>query len=311
MKDKLNDIVLNALQKLNITDTSVDLMIPKDRSFGDYSTNIAMKLAGVLKRNPLDIANEIKDAIDSNLIEKVEVKAPGFINFFVKNDYLYDLINEVINKNKDYGRINIGKGKSYNIEFVSANPTGILHMGNARGGAYGDSLARILKFAGFDVVKEYYINDAGNQIDNLGLSIQARYFQMCDIVKDIPENGYHGQEITEIAKEIFEKHNKEWLDEPLDSFKSIGVERFLGKIISALEEYRITYDVFTSEKDIYKNYPLQKLVDNIAKNGYTYLSDGATWFKSTKFYDDKDCLIIQLSLNYLENFFSILNNHYK
>ena len=298
MKDNLIKALKEALEKLNINDMEIDLSIPKDSKNGDYSTNVAMKLASVLKKNPLEIANEIKDNISSEFIRSTEVAAPGFINFFVKNDYLYDLINEIIKLKENYGKSNIGKGQSYNIEFVSANPTGILHMGNARGGAYGDSLARILKFSGFDVTKEYYINDAGTQIDNLGLSIQARYLQMCNIDKEMPENGYHGPEIKEIAKEIFEEHDTSWIDEPLETYKKLGIEKFLGKIIKVLEDYRITYDVFTSEKDIYKKYPLENIVANMDKNGYTYVRDGATWFKSSEFYDDKDHVLIRSDGNY-------------
>ena len=298
MQDKMKELIQKALNELDIISSDIEISIPKDSQNGNYSTNIAMKLSKTMQKNPMDIANMIKEKISSDLISNIEIKSPGFINFFVKNDYLYELINTIIKENDNYGKSDIGKGKSYNIEFVSANPTGILHMGNARGGAYGDSLARILKFVGYDVTKEYYINDAGTQIDNLGLSIQAKYLQMCGLDKEIPENGYHGPEIGEIAKEIFEAHNKEWIDEPLDTYKNLGIEKFLGKIIKALEDYRITYDVFTSEKEIYKQYPLQNIVDNMTKNGYTYVRDGATWFKSSEFYDDKDHVLIRSDGNY-------------
>ena len=298
MKDSLIKILQDVLNSLKIDNIDIELVIPKDPNNGDYSTNVAMKLAGVLKKKPLEIAEMIKEQISSDLISKIDIKAPGFINFFVKNDYLYDLINTVISEDSNYGRSTIGEGQSYNIEFVSANPTGILHMGNARGGAYGDSLARILKFAGYEVTKEYYINDAGTQIDNLGLSIQARYLQMCGIDKDIPENGYHGPEISEIAHEIYQNHKEEWVNEPLEKYKDLGIERFLGKIVKSLEDYRITYDVFTSERDIYKKYPPKDVVDNMTKNGYTYIRDGATWFKSSEFYDDKDHVLIRSDGNY-------------
>ena len=298
MKEKLEKVIIDTLKKLKIDVESVEITIPKDKNNGDYSTNIAMKLAGKLKKSPLEIANLIKDNLDDNQINNIEVKAPGFINIFVKNDYLYDLINQIIVLDDKYGSSNIGTGKSYNIEFVSANPTGILHMGNARGGAYGDSLARILKFSGYDVTKEYYINDAGTQIDNLGLSIQAKYLQMCGIEAEIPENGYHGPEIGKMAKDIFDKHDKEWVDEPIDSYKELAIKELLSKIIDDLKEYRISYDVFTSEKDIYKKYPPKNIVDNMTKNGYTYVSDGAVWFKSSEFYDDKDHVLIRNDGNF-------------
>ena len=298
MKEELESVIKTALEKLDIDDINIEISIPKEKENGDYSTNVAMKLASKLKKSPLEIANTLKDSIESKLINSIDVKAPGFINFFVKNDYLYDLINEIISLNEKYGSSNIGYGKSYNIEFVSANPTGILHMGNARGGAYGDSLARILKFSGYDVTKEYYINDAGTQIDNLGLSIQAKYLQICGLEAEIPENGYHGPEIGKMAKDIFDAHDKEWINEPIDSYKELAVKELLSKIIDDLKEYRITYDVFTSEKEIYKEYPPKNIVDNMTKNGYTYVSDGAVWFKSSDFYDDKDHVLIRNDGNF-------------
>ena len=298
MKDTIERAVKKSLDNLNISFDNIEITNPKDKTNGDYSTNIALKLAKELHDSPINIANRIIENISDASINKIEVKNPGFINFFVKNDYLYDSIDEIIKLGESYGSSNIGKNKSYNIEFVSANPTGILHIGNARGGAYGDSLARILKFAGFDVTKEYYINDAGTQIDNLGLSIQARYFELCNKEFEIPENGYHGPEIKVIAKEIFDKYQDGWLNEPLQSFKKIGTERLLSKIINDLKEYRITYDVFTSEKDIYEKYPPSKIVKQMTDNGYTYEKDGAIWFKSSEFYDDKDHVLVRNDGNY-------------
>ena len=299
MKSKLIEAIKKTLENLDITYTNeIEISEPKDKENGQFSTNIAMKLASILKENPLNIANTITDNLSCENISKIEVKAPGFINFFVDEDYLFNMINEIIKLGNDYGRSDIGNGQSYNIEFVSANPTGILHLGNARGGAYGDSLARILDFAGYDVVKEYYINDAGSQIDNLGLSIQARYFGLCGKEEIMPENGYHGPEILEMAKEIYDNYQEAWLNEPLESFKEVGVKKLLSRIINDLEEYGIKYDVFTSEKDIYKKYSLKDIVDNMHKNGYTYEQDGAIWFKSTSFYDSKDHVLIRNDGNY-------------
>ena len=298
MKDIIEQSIKDALSNLNVSFDNIAITNPKDKSNGDYSSNIAMQLAKELRDSPMNIAEKIVSNIDNPNIEKIEVKNPGFINFFVKSDYLYNNIDEIIKLGDSYGKSNIGNNKSYNIEFVSANPTGILHIGNARGGAYGDSLARILKFAGFDVTKEYYINDAGTQIDNLGLSIQARYFELCNKDFNLPENGYHGPEIKEIANEIYEEHQDGWLDEPLESFKKLGTKKLLSKIINDLEEYRITYDVFTSEKDIYEKYPPEEIVKQMNKNGYTYEKDGAIWFKSSEFYDDKDHVLVRNDGNY-------------
>ena len=200
MKDKLISLITSYLNEKNITDIAVDIEKPKIAENGDFSSNIALKLTKKLGKNPMEIASNIvsffnEDLLKETAITKIEIKNPGFINFFVSKDYLIENINEILKEKEKYGSSNIGKGKKYNIEFVSANPTGILHLGNARGGAYGDSLARILKFSGYDVTKEYYVNDAGNQINNLALSIQARYLEKCGLPNEMPDGGYFGNEI--------------------------------------------------------------------------------------------------------------------
>ena len=204
MKELLIEAINDSLKKLDFKDISVEIDVPKQKDFGDYSTNIAMKLTKVLGKNPLEIANLIVENINNDNITKMEVKAPGFINFFVKKDYLVENIKKVLTEKDRYGSSNIGNGKKVNIEFVSANPTGILHLGNARGGAYGDSLARIMRFSGFDVTEEYYINDAGNQINNLGESLKSRYYEVCGKDYPLPDEGYHGKEIIEMAKNLYE-----------------------------------------------------------------------------------------------------------
>lgn len=293
MKELLISEIKKSLEKLDILD--IDIIVSKSNNEvnGDYTTNVAMKLASRLKKNPLEIAEDIKSNLNQDLFIKVEVKNPGFINFFVKKDYLLDNINKVLTEKENYGRSNIGQNKKVNIEFVSANPTGILHLGNARGGAYGDSLARILSFAGFDVTKEYYINDAGNQINNLGLSILARYKSLCGIQTEIPENGYHGKEIIDIAKEIYDKNGDECLNEDLEYFKKIGTEKLVSHIVQDLKDYRIDYDVFTSEKEITKKYDLKNMINNLGENGYTYEKDGAIWFKCSTLFDDKDHVLVK------------------
>ena len=222
MKKLIQDVIYEALTKLNIT-YSEDIVIlePKKKENGDFSTNIALKLAGILKEDAISIADKICQNISNDHFSKVEVVKPGFINFFVSKSYLLKNINIVLKEGKDYGRNNLGLGKKYNIEFVSANPTGILHLGNARGGAYGDSLARILRFSGYDVTEEYYINDAGNQVDNLALSIIARYKNICGIQAEIPENGYHGEEIITIAKNLYDEYSDTLLDKDLEYFKNL------------------------------------------------------------------------------------------
>lgn len=293
MKELLTSKIEEVLKSLNITDVTIEVTKPTVEENGDYSTNIAMKLAKMLKKNPMEIAEEFKNKIKDENIIKIEVKAPGFINFFVTKDYLLENINKVLTEKEKYGSSNIGKGKKINIEYVSANPTGILHLGNARGGAYGDSLARIMTFAGFDVTREYYINDAGVQIDNLALSIIARYKTLCGIETAIPENGYHGKEIIDIAQKIYDEHQDSYLDKPIDYFKEYGTKEMLNHITEDLKEYRVEFDKFSSEKEIRAKYDINKIIKTLGDNGYTYELDGATWFKCSSIFDDKDHVLIK------------------
>lgn len=292
MKKEIITELANVIKELN-ANVDIEVTKPKDSVNGDFSSNIAMKLAKILKKNPLDIAQDIVSKINNDNFINVEVKAPGFINFFVKKDYLLENINTVLREKENYGRSNIGKGKKINIEFVSANPTGILHLGNARGGAYGDSLARVMSFAGFDVTKEYYINDAGNQIDNLAESILVRYKELCGIKALMPENGYHGKEIIDIAKKIYDEHNDSYLNQGLDYFKKLGTKEMISHIFDDLKEYRIVYDVLTSEAKIKEKYDINNVINILTENGYTYELDGATWFKCSEIYDDKDHVLIK------------------
>ncbi len=294
MKETLIEVIKKALNEIGIKDDiSVELNIPKQKENGDYSTNIAMKLASVVHDNPINLAQKIVKYINCPSIRDIEIKQPGFINFFVTKDYVIDNIKEVLTKKEEYGRNNIGNGKKVNIEFVSANPTGILHLGNARGGAYGDSLARIMRFCGYDVTEEYYINDAGNQINNLGESIKARYYEVCGKDYGFPENGYHGKEIIDIANEIYAEHKDTYLDQGIDYYKKLGTEKLLNRIIEDLKRYRINYDVFTSEKDIASRYNLNSIIDELTANGYTYEQDGAKWFKCSSIFDDKDHVLVK------------------
>ena len=294
MKESLIEVIKNALREIGINeDVSIELNVPKQKENGDYSTNVAMKLASFAHDNPINLAQKIVKNINCPSIRNIEIKQPGFINFFVTKDYIIANIKEVLIKKVEYGRSSIGNGKRINIEFVSANPTGILHLGNARGGAYGDSLARIMRFCGYDVTEEYYINDAGNQINNLGESIKARYYEICGKDYGFPENGYHGKEIIDIAKEIYEEHKDTYLDQGIEYYKELGTKKLLNRIIEDLKRYRINYDVFTSEKDIAKRYDLNNLIQELTDNGYTYKQDGATWFKCSSIFDDKDHVLVK------------------
>ena len=299
MKEKIREIIRSVLEKNGIEyKNDIDILKPAKKENGDYSTNIALKLTSILKKDPMSIAKDIAANSNDSIFLKVEIAKPGFINFFVDKSYLLENINTVIKEDKNYGRNNIGKNKRYNIEFVSANPTGILHLGNARGGAYGDSLARILRFSGYDVTEEYYINDAGNQINNLGLSIFARYKTICGIPTEIPENGYHGNEIVIIANDLFDKYGDTLLDKSLEYFKDLGTNILLDKIKKVLADYRIKYDVYTSEKSIYIKHPLNEVIDKLTKSGYTYKEDDAIWLKSSMLGDNKDHVLVKNDGNY-------------
>lgn len=299
IKDELHIILKKILNKLNLECKTYIIERPSKKENGDYSTNLAMELSKILKKNPEDIANLIVSNIENkNIIERIEVAKPGFINFFIKKQYLLDCINKVIEKNENYGKSNIGKNEKINIEYVSANPTGILHVGTARGAAYGDNLSRILKFAGYDVTREYYINDGGNQINNLGLSIKTRYENICNIDTQMPEDGYYGEEIIDIARNIYEKYKDKKLNEGIDFFTELGIDVLLSRIKKDLKDFNVEFDVWTSEKEIRKSGKVEKCIEILKNEDNLYEQDGAIWMKTTKYGDDKDRVLIKNDKTY-------------
>lgn len=283
---------------------SIVIEIPKDKAHGDYSTNLAMQLTKLLKRNPRQIAQEIVDAIDKDKaqIEKIEIAGPGFINLFLAKDAMTSIIKEVLTEKEAYGRSNYGNGTKYNVEFVSANPTGDLHLGHAKGAAVGDSICRIMSAAGYDVTREYYINDAGNQIYNLALSLYARYRQAFNLEAQMPEDGYYGQDVKDIAVKIKESEGDKYLNMPEDEaiafFRKKGTEYELQKIKDILKQFRVSFDVWFSETSLYEDNCVVPTVEKLKAAGYTYESDGALWFKSTEFGDDKDRVLIKSDGSY-------------
>ena len=290
----LKEIIDKALEKDNIENTSYIIEVPNDKKNGDFSTNVAMELTKMLRKNPRDIANNIVTNIEeNNIIDRIEIAGPGFINFYLNKSYLLSGINEIIDLDDDYGKSTIGNHKKINIEYVSANPTGILHVGTARGASYGDNLSRIMTFAGFDVTREYYINDGGNQINNLGMSIKTRYSNLCGMNLEMPLDGYYGSEIIDIAKEIHEEYGNKKLDESLEYFTELGIDKLLGRIKKDLKEFRVEFDVWTSEKAIRKSGRIEKCLKMLEEEGNIYKEDGATWLKTTKYGDDKDRVIIK------------------
>lgn len=302
LKQRIKEIIFCALNDLDIEFNLLDIMVevPKNRENGDFSSNIAMQLTKVLRDNPRNIAEKIVDKIKENTkeIEKVEIAGPGFINIYLNDEYVFSGIENVLKADKDYGKLNIGNNKKIDIEFVSANPTGILHLGTARGAAYGANLANIMSFAGYNVTKEYYINDAGNQINNLGLSLKERYKGLCGLEENMPEDGYYGSEIIDIAKNIKDKYSDKKLDEDIEYFKKVAVDYLLGIIKKDLSDFKVTFDVWTSEKDIRAKGRIEESIKILDEKGLVYKKDDALFLKTTNYGDDKDRVLVKTDGSY-------------
>ena len=262
--------------------------IPADKNNGDYSANAAFMLSKALRMPPRKIAEEIQNKIDlsNTYFEKCEIAGPGFINFFLKNDFYADVLSDIDSLGDNYGKSDFGKGKKINVEFVSANPTGPMHMGNARGGALGDCLAAVLDWAGYEVSREFYVNDAGNQIDKFGLSLDVRYQQLLlgEDAIELPEDSYHGDDIKVRAQEFIDVYGDKYLKEAEAVRRKALVEFALPKNIEtmkgAMEKYRIDYDLWFSELSLHNGGELQETIDILKKNGHTYEKDGALWYKN-------------------------------
>ena len=300
IKTKLTSMLKKSLDKLNI-ELENDIVIekPAKKENGDYSTNIALTLTKKLHQSPMEIATNIKENLEKeDVIEDIQIASPGFINIYLKKEYLLSYINKIITENKNYGKNNIGNNKKINIEFVSANPTGILHIGHGRGATYGDNLARIMNFSGYDVTKEYYVNDAGNQMNNLGISIKERYKELCGLECNLPENGYHGKEIIDLAKKIYEEYGNQKLESDIEFFKQQGLETLLSQIKKDLDRYRVNFNIFTSEQSIYDKCLVEDVLSKLRNSDKCYVKDDALWLKTTQYGDEKDRVLIKSDGNY-------------
>ena len=237
----------------------IQLETPRDKANGDFATNIAMQLTKLAKKNPRQVAEAIIANIDmaGTMMEKIDIAGPGFMNITVRKDYLQDVVKAVLTEAENYGRSTAGTGEKIQVEFVSANPTGDLHLGHARGASVGDSLCNVLDFAGYDVAREYYINDAGNQIHNLAISIEARYLQALGLEKEMPEDGYHGKDIIDIAADLVKEHGDKFVsmsdEDRYKEFRAHGLKIELAKLQKDLADFRVGFDNWFSETSLYEN----------------------------------------------------------
>lgn len=306
MKNKITKIIENALnvsrQKGQLPDfqpSSVEVEPTANAQHGDYAANAAMILASQVKQNPRKIAQIIQENITDpeNIIEKTQIAGPGFINFFVRDDVWHGALKNIEEENEQYGRIDLGQAKKVQVEFVSANPTGPLHIGHARGAVVGDVIANLLTTAGYQISKEYYINDAGNQMNNLGKSVLLRYRELSGEKIDFPDTCYRGDYIKEIARDILNKEGDQYLladeQKTIGYFTKLAGNAILDEIKIDLQDFGVTFDEYFSEKELYKDNGVSHLLNELQKQGFIY-SDGETlWFKTTAFGDDKDRVVIR------------------
>ena len=328
-KQQVKETVMNALGRL-VAEGKIEAVPlpafnverPADVSHGDFSCNAAMASAKALRNNPRAIGQMIADAavLDGTVFEKIEVAGPGFLNFFISPLWFNETVGEVISSGSDYGKTELGNGKRELVEFVSAIPTGPMHIGNARGGALGDSLSSVLQFAGYEVEREFYVNDAGNQIEKFGKSLSIRYMQIADgnkadviasygdedvcrkIFEDeenfpMPEDVYKGVDIIEHAYNFYKINGDKFVNADEESRKSALVEYALPLNIDGLErdlkKYRIVYDTWFRESSLHKNGAVKQIVDMLTEKGQTYEKDGAIWFKASDFGDDQDRVLVR------------------
>ena len=273
------------------------LEVPPQKEFGDFATNFAMQSARALKCNPRMIAQAVVNNLDCAYVEKMEIAGPGFINFYLKQDWMYDMLAGIIAEGENYGNLVSDCKEKIQVEYVSANPTGPLHVGHGRGAAVGSALANLMKAAGMNVSREYYINDAGNQINNLAASVNARYLEQLGQTVEFPENGYHGHDIIETAERIVRIYGDRFLnmseDDRLKEFRTIALKEKLAALKEDLEAFNVTYDEWFSEQTLHDANAIKNACDLLTERGYLYEEGGALWLKATEYGDDKDRVVIR------------------
>ena len=307
-KNTIKKAFFEAVEKLGYVDGNVVsslediiLEVPKDKDHGDYSVNVAMRLARVARKRPLDIANEIVSLInlDETHLSKIEIAGPGFINLTIDLNFLTNVVYKVNEEGSMFGSSKVGEGQFINLEYVSANPTGYLHIGHGRGAAYGDSLSRIMKKAGYKVVSEHYVNDAGNQITNMALSIYERYKELFGLPIEMKDDYYHGKEIITIAEMLKEECGEKYLNNfDLTFFRKYGTEKLLNNLKNDLKSFNVEFDIWFSETSLYNEHAVENVLKFLGDNNYTYVQDGATWLKTSMYTDEKDRVIVKADGNY-------------
>lgn len=301
--ETLKEAIADAAVKAGIVEReqvpAIVIEVPRDKAHGDLATNAAMQLTRIAKKNPREIATAIIENLDKAKanVTSAEIAGPGFINFRMDKRYLLPVVASVLEQGGAYGRTEAGGGRKVQVEFVSANPTGSLHLGHARGAAVGDALCNVLAFAGYDVSREYYINDAGNQVNNLARSIEARYRQALGEDAAMPEDGYYGEDIVGFAKELAEREGARLLEktdeERFDYFRSYGLERELDKIKRDLGRFGVSFDSWYSETSLYRTGKVEGALEALRDQGHVYEEEGAVWLNTTAFGDDKNRVLVK------------------
>ncbi|MDY4607589.1 MAG: arginine--tRNA ligase [Eubacterium sp.] len=302
----LNNMIISAIDKAVSTGALPDaekpefiIEKPADKKNGDFSTNAAMAGARSYHKAPRMIAEAIVSNMDfeGTLIDRAEIAGPGFINFYLSDRYYSKIVEDAVEQGENYGKSDYGKGKRMLVEFVSANPTGPMHIGNARGGAIGDCLASVLEAAGYEVWREFYVNDAGNQIEKFATSLEVRYLQECGKDIELPEDAYHGIDIVEHAKNFKAEYGEKYVDcdskERRDALVAFALPKNIEGLERDLKKYRITYDNWFRESSLHKDGSVQKVIDALKEKGVTYEQDGALWFKASEYGNDKDIVLIR------------------
>ena len=296
--DAANAIIEDGIFKLAETDKLPDVLleVPPKKEFGDFATNFAMQSAKIFHSNPRKIAEEIKNRIKLDQIEKIEIAGAGFLNFYLKSTVIYDNFRQIFNAGDNYGQLPNKNNKTIQIEYVSANPTGLLHVGHGRGAAAGSAIVNIMRAAGYNIEAEYYINDAGNQMDKLTISVNVRYLQQLGQDIELPEDAYRGEDIVDTAKRIVEKYGDKYLHvseaERLEAMRELGYKDKLDELKKDLKNFRVEFDNWFSERTLHPD-AVNAAIDTLKKNGTIYEHEGALWLKSTDYGDDKDRVVVR------------------